>query len=85
MSPIRAAATAAVLDMEKLQLLPLEAHSNLVDANVPWSSPALTSAAAVLDMEKLKLPSPDALSNSVTANRPWTYLGGKGPLTEVRI
>ncbi|KAM7472411.1 hypothetical protein LguiA_010594 [Lonicera macranthoides] len=85
MSLIRAAATAAVLDMEKLQLLPLEDHSNLVDANVPWSSPALTSATAVLDMEKLKLPSSDALSNSVTANRPWTYLDGKGPLTEVNF
>lgn len=78
-------ATITVLDMEKLQLSPLDAHSNSVAANRPWLSSSSTATTAVLNLEKLTLPFLEAHSNSVTADRPWTYIGAMGPPMEAKF
>ncbi|CAK9144807.1 unnamed protein product [Ilex paraguariensis] len=83
-SPPTSTATATLLDVEKLQLPSLEAHSNSVAANRPWISPT-SSTTAVLHMEKLQLPSLEAHSNSASTHRPWAYIGPVSPPLEANF
>ncbi|KAL1809164.1 hypothetical protein DCAR_0728704 [Daucus carota subsp. sativus] len=62
-----------------LDIPSLEAHSNPVAANRPWSP---STSTAVLDLEKLHLASLGIHSDFAATNRPWTYVSDIDPALE---